>query len=45
MFTALSMEKAVELAADASYQPRSAEKYGVWDTPKTYLHLYGPEEE
>lgn len=45
IFTALSMEKAVELAADASYQPRSAEKYGVWDTPKTYLHLYGPEEE
>ena len=39
------LEQAVELASDGSYQPESAEKYGLWDTPKTYLHLYGPEEE
>ena len=45
IFTALSMEKAVELAADAKYRPESAKRYGTWDTPKTYLHLYGPEEE
>lgn len=43
MFTALSLERAVELASDASYQSESAERWGVWDTPKTYLHLYGAE--
>ena len=30
----------MQKAADADYAPESAEKYGVWDTPKTYLHLY-----
>ena len=45
MFTALSMERAVLLSADAEYQPDSAERYGVWDVPKTYLHLYGDESE
>ena len=45
IFTAQSMEKAVVLAADAAYQPESAQRWGVWDTPKTYLHLYGPESE
>ena len=45
MLNTYSLEKAVLLASDPSYQPESAEKYGLWDTPKTYLHLYGPEEE
>ena len=40
-FNAYSMEEAVVLAADPSYDPDSAALYGVWDTPKTYLHLYG----
>ena len=32
---------AVSLASDESQYPESAERYGVWDTPKLYLHLYG----
>lgn len=32
--------EAAEIASDASQFPESAEKYGVWDVPKTYLHLY-----
>ena len=31
----------VELAAKAEKYPKSAEKYGTWDVPKCYLHLYG----
>lgn len=30
---------AVELAADASYDPQSAEQYGVWQVKKLYRHL------
>lgn len=37
---AVSLVQALELAADESYDPESVEQYGVWDTPKTYLHLY-----
>lgn len=44
ILTALSVERAVEAAADPEQFPESAEKYGVWDTPKTYLHEYGDEE-
>ena len=32
--------KALDVSGDASQFPVSAEKYGVWDIPKTYLHLY-----
>ena len=39
VYADLLME-AVTVAADASFYPESAEKYGLWDTPKTYLHLY-----
>lgn len=35
-----TLMEAVPLAADASYDPGSAEKYGIWDTPKTYIHLW-----
>lgn len=31
---------AVEIAADDAQFPKSAQNYGVWDVPKTYLHLY-----
>lgn len=36
--------RAIEYAADAEMYPESAEMYGVWDTPKLYIHLY-PENE
>lgn len=38
--TAKSVCQAVEAAADASLYSESADKYGAWNTPKTYLHLY-----
>ena len=34
------LTQALEAAADESRFPESARRYGVWDTPKTYLHLY-----
>ena len=34
------LTEAVSISADASYYSESADTYGVWDTPKTYLHLY-----
>ena len=34
------LTKAVEAAADETRFPESAQRYGVWDTPKLYLHLY-----
>lgn len=45
ILNALSVERAVEAAADPEQFPESAEKYGVWDTPKTYLHNYGDPKE
>ena len=32
--------EAVNVSMDASQFTESAEKYGIWDVPKTYLHLY-----
>ena len=32
--------KAVKISADPARYPELAEKYGLWDVPKTYLHLY-----
>lgn len=32
--------KAVAISADPQQYPELAEEYGVWDVPKTYLHLY-----
>lgn len=32
--------EAVELAAEESAYPDTAQEYGVWDTPKLYFHLY-----
>ena len=32
--------KALEMTADPTVFPSSAEKYGTWNIPKLYLHLY-----
>lgn len=34
------LTQAVESAANPEAYPELAEQYGVWDTPKLYLHLY-----
>ena len=34
------MAEAVQISMDASAYPESAETYGIWDVPKTYIHLY-----
>lgn len=36
---AATLMKAVELSADPAQYPESAQTYGVWDVPKTYVHL------
>ena len=35
----LALEQAVPLAADDTAFPESAERWGLWDTPKLYLHF------
>ncbi len=40
MLAAKTAVDAVEIAGDEKKYPDSAEKYGVWDLPKLYLHLY-----
>lgn len=40
MYNADTLMQALELSADPSYDPESAQKWGVWDVPKTYLHLW-----
>ena len=40
MLNARALLTAVELAADREYHAISNGLYGVWDTPKLYLHLY-----
>lgn len=32
--------KAVKLSSDGEAFPESAKQFGLWDVPKTYLHLY-----
>lgn len=34
------LAEACERSADPNFCPDSADKYGVWDIPKTYFHLY-----
>ncbi|MBP1587936.1 MAG: PIG-L family deacetylase [Clostridia bacterium] len=41
MLLSKAVRDAVENTADSSFETASAEKYGVWNVPKTYLHLYG----
>lgn len=40
MLSALLTTQAVQISINAEEYPESAEKYGVWDVPKTYLHNY-----
>ncbi len=40
MINAETLTEALPLAADESYHTESASRYGVWDTPKCYIHLY-----
>lgn len=40
MLTSKAVTAAVEAAADKTQYTDSASLYGIWDTPKTYLHLY-----
>lgn len=35
-----AVAESVESSSEPSYFPDSASKYGTWDVPKTYLHLY-----
>ncbi len=39
MMNGQALERAVVRAADARQYPRSAQTWGVWDTPKLYLHF------
>ena len=39
-----TLRDAVSAAADAENFPYSAAQYGVWDTPKLYLHLWAENE-
>ncbi len=34
------LEQAIEKANDSAFHPESYNKYGNWNVPKTYLHLY-----
>lgn len=40
ILTCRALLNAIDLASVATEYPESAEAYGVWDTPKTYLHLH-----
>lgn len=40
ILNAVTATEAVELAGDPTQFPQSAERYGTWDVPKLYLHLY-----
>lgn len=40
MLTSKAVTTAVEAALDENQYTDSASLYGIWDTPKTYLHLY-----
>ncbi len=45
IYNTKNLMKAVEQTADPSCYPESAARWGTWDPPKTYLHLYGPKAE
>lgn len=40
LYLVSSVQKAVNISADANQYPDSAGTYGVHDVPKTYIHLY-----
>ena len=35
-----TLREALELTADGTKYPESAQTYGTWDVPKTYIHLW-----
>lgn len=37
------LKSALRLSPDANYDPDTVKQYGVWDVPKTYLHIYPQE--
>lgn len=41
---AAALAEAVEVTADAGKYPSSASKYGTWEVPKVYYHLYAENE-
>ncbi len=43
ILTADSTLHGVLYAGDETMYPETAKKYGVWDVPKYYIHLYDPE--
>ena len=40
MLNTYILKEAIEKSNDSSFDNGTIEKYGLWDTPKTYLHLY-----
>ena len=44
ILTSAVVRSAIERAADPESDPDSAEKYGVWQIQKLYIHLYGENE-
>ncbi len=40
MITASAITEAIEFANDENRSPESAKQYGIYNVPKTYLHLY-----
>lgn len=40
VLAAAALTEAIKATADETQYPESAEKYGVWDIEKLYLHLY-----
>lgn len=38
---AFCLQRAVNYSANPYRYPESVQRYGTWDVPKTYLHLYG----
>ncbi|HOA32517.1 MAG: PIG-L family deacetylase [Clostridia bacterium] len=40
MVNAFTLMKALELSNDPEYHKETYDKYGLWDVPKTYLHLW-----
>jgi len=40
IYNTYTLQKAIEISNDPAQYPQSAEQYGIWDVPKTYLHLF-----
>jgi LmbE family N-acetylglucosaminyl deacetylase len=40
IYNTYTLRQALELSGDPEQYPDSAQRWGAWDVPKTYLHLY-----